>query len=333
MEKITELQINEKGNVIRRESCNLEFKENFYQHVESYIRTVCAFANNKGGILLFGVKDKPRKPIGLTDDKLESFQNYDTKDLTTRLQNFLSINVEFDLYHFSQDVNQSKVSFGVLQIAESIQKPVVCLKTHDKYGAKLREGAIYYRYNGKSEEIKAADLIKLIQQEKEKEQKKWMDCIQKIANIGVENVGFINYGAGEMHAGGRKIIIDKSILDKIKFIKEGHFVEKDGAPALILKGEITDNMQILKTDKSKDYAFEGQKAFINEIKKRGFEDKIEIKNGKLYALTYIFTKFKKEKDVEKNEEYFWSCGTSVKIKKYSMKCVEDFIKFLKNEKK
>lgn len=334
MTKIQKLKINNNGMVGNRESTTIEFKEAFHKNVESYIKTICAFANNKGGCLIFGVKDKPRKPVGLMNDKIKDFIDYDSKDLVTKLQNFISATINFELYHFTQSINNQEFLFGVLYIKESERKPVLCLKHNDKATPKLREGAIYYRYAGKSEEIKAQDLILLIQKEIEREQKKWMEHIQKIATIGVGNAGIFSYnGDGEIYAGEQTIIFDKGILDKIKFIKEGHFVEKNGAPALILKGEIQDTktMQIVKTDKSKDYVFENKKAVISEIKQMGFSEKITTNVGKNYTVVYLFEIFKKECNVENNDEYFWSCGTTVKIKKYSQKCINDFAEFLRTK--
>ncbi len=334
MLKIQKLSINNGGMVTSRESATIEFKKTFHKQVECYVKTICSFANNKGGCLIFGVGDKPRKPFGLIADKLQQLDEYDSKDLETKLQNFLSVTINFELYSFEQNINDKKISFGVLYIKESEQKPVICLKSYDKTTPALREGAIYYRYAGQSKEIKAQDLMLLMQKEREKEQKKWLEHIQKIATIGVGNAGIFSYdGDGEIYAGERKIIFDKGMMDKIKFIREGHFVEKDGAPALILKGAIQDikTMQIVKTDKSKDYLFEGQKDVINAIKQMGFSERMTTNAGKSYHLSYLFVLFKKEYNVENDDKYFWSIGKTSVIKRYSQKCIDDFAEFLKNK--
>lgn len=51
-------EINEKGHLKRRESFDLEFKENFNlgNKLLEYCRTLVGMANNKGGKIIFGTK-------------------------------------------------------------------------------------------------------------------------------------------------------------------------------------------------------------------------------------------------------------------------------------
>ena len=52
----------------RVENSNIDFKEKFeYSKPKSWLKSVSAFANSNGGILLFGIRDVDKKPIGLTD--------------------------------------------------------------------------------------------------------------------------------------------------------------------------------------------------------------------------------------------------------------------------
>lgn len=124
--------------------------------------------------------------------------------------------------------------FGLLIVEESISKPVICKKNKDNI---LREGSIYYRYRGETKEIEYPELRDIL--EKEKERILWMQHIQKIALIGPKNVHLLDSFKGEISVGEGKILLDKNVLDKINFIKEGHFVENDGAPAYRLLGDIS----------------------------------------------------------------------------------------------
>ena len=48
------------------ESTNIDYKEKLEtNHPKSWLKSVSAFANTKGGILLYGVRDTDKKPIGL----------------------------------------------------------------------------------------------------------------------------------------------------------------------------------------------------------------------------------------------------------------------------
>lgn len=46
--------------LIKREDKNHEFKQSFNMaNAAMYLKTIAAFANNEGGYIIFGVKDKP----------------------------------------------------------------------------------------------------------------------------------------------------------------------------------------------------------------------------------------------------------------------------------
>ncbi len=241
-------QINSKGYLVNRESFDLEYKQSFHfgDSLIEYVRSMVGMANNRGGKVIFGIQDSPRKPIGLKNDK---FATVDTTKINNVVSEYFSH--EFDWEITSIEFN--KLEFGIIEIKESENKPIVCKKTKQKF---VREGAIYYRYRGETKEISYPELANILDKEKEKERKLWMSHIQKISDIGPQNVQFLDTYKGEMNVANEKILIDKSLLDQIKFIKEGQFVEKDGAPTLTLVGEISgvfDNGAILPNEISHPY--------------------------------------------------------------------------------
>jgi hypothetical protein len=67
----------------------------------------------------------------------------------------------------------------------------------------------------------------------------WISHIEKINNIGLGNVHLLDSYKGGLYMGEGKILIDKTIVNQLKFIKEGQFVETDGEPTLRLIGEAT----------------------------------------------------------------------------------------------
>ncbi len=241
-------QINSKGYLINRESFDLEYKQSFHfgDSLIEYARSMVGMANNRGGQIIFGIKDSPRTPIGLANDK---FANVDTTKINHVVYEYFSHDFDWEL----TSIEFNGREFGIIRILESQNKPIVCKKSKPKI---LREGAIYFRYRGETKEIAYPELATILEKEKEKERKLWMSHIQKISDIGPQNVQFLDTYKGEISVGTEKILIDKSLLDKIKFVKEGHFVEKDGAPALTLTGEISgifDNGAILPTEISHPY--------------------------------------------------------------------------------
>jgi uncharacterized ATP-binding protein UU034 len=187
-------------------------------------------ANNKGGNIVFGVKDSPHVPIGMTNDK---FFKIDPKEIDSRIRDFFAPSLRWKTDVISLDNKH----FGIISIDEAPEKPIVCKK-----GASgiLREGAIYYRYRGETKEIEYPELKKLLDIEKEKERILWMKHIEKIRIVGPRNIEILDLYRGEISYGEQKILLDKDLLSKLNIIKEGSFTEREGEgiPVLKLIGEI-----------------------------------------------------------------------------------------------
>lgn len=142
--------------------------------------------------------------------------------------------------------------------------------------------------------------------------------------MGIKNAGIFSY-KGEMYAGQNKILLNKDILKNIRFIREGEFVEKEGADALILRGSIDniEGVKIVETDPRSSYPYEGMTGVLSELKIRGIKDKLDIEGrSNPMSIKHIFHKFKQKNNVENDYELFWSCGeSSIKVKRYN----EEFI--------
>lgn len=239
-EKISELfTLNkEKNKLIRRESATLEFKESFnFGSMAMYFRTIASFANRNGGYIIFGIKDRPREPIGLKEKSLDSFENLKIEEFTNNLNEYFSPEITWEHCTYEFDGK----NFGIIYIHELENKPSICKKNYenkeDKYS--LKDGDIYYRYAGRSQKIRHSELIEIIDNKRKKEEKMWLEYLIKSAKIGIENIGLLDLETGNIQ--GKKvnsIYIDEPLLKQIKFIQEGKFEEKEGTPTLKLMGEI-----------------------------------------------------------------------------------------------
>lgn len=210
-----------------RESGKLEFKEAFHLgSVDDYAKTVAAFANTAGGYLVYGVKDKPRTIIGL---KTDAFDSIDPAKLTQSLNALLAPEIQWDIS--SHQVQGKKL--GIIYVHEAKNKPVLCLKTTKE----VHEGAIYYRYRGRSEKIKYPELRQLLDSERQKERQLWAHTLQRMGRIGIENVGLLNSATGEITGSNGSFLISEDLLPQIQFIHQGTFVEAGGQPTLKLIGE------------------------------------------------------------------------------------------------
>lgn len=221
-----------RGYLKKRESFNLEYKQNFQNgdNLLKYIKTLVGMANNKGGQIIFGVQNSPHIPLGMTNQKL---YDIDPKDIDSKIREYFSPEIKWKIAF--QDFQDK--SFGMLSVEEAVVKPIVCKKNKSEI---LREGAIYYRYRGETKEIEYSELNLLLEKEREKERLLWIKHIEKISMVGPRNIQILDNYTGEISYGDKKVLLDKSLIDQLTFIREGHFTEKegDGSPTLKLIGTI-----------------------------------------------------------------------------------------------
>src|SRR5690606_22500931 len=225
------IDLNERGHVRQRECQTLEFKETFRlgDALIEYARTLVGMANNQGGSLIFGVADRPRIPTGLRDNR---FSNFDTKDLNRAILHYFSSDVDWSMDTF--DV--AGVTLGRIDVSRAHLRPIICTRGHQQKN--LREGAIYFRYRGETREIRAAELVTMLAHERDKERQLWMKHIQSIATVGPQAAHILDLSRNRIEFGSSKVLIDESLVGKLKLVKEGHFTEREGAPALRLVGDI-----------------------------------------------------------------------------------------------
>ena len=215
------------NRIIARESGWLEFKESFnWFSKDKYAKSMVAFANNRGGYIVFGIKDQPRELVGLQSN---NFETTDEAKITTYLNDVFSPEIIFE--KFVVEVRSKNI--GILYTHQAKNKPVVCSKNDGD----LKESDIYYRYNAKSERIKYPELRFLLDQVKTEENKIWMEHFEKISKIGPTNAAILDILGGEIIGQGGTLVIDKKLVPKLKFIKEGNFQE-GGKPVLKLIGDV-----------------------------------------------------------------------------------------------
>lgn len=223
--------------IINREGTTIEFKESYsHANMAQYFKTIAAFANNAGGYIIFGVGERPRRLIGLKGNKLDLFENLKVEDFTKKLQEYFSPEIKWNHCTFEY----KGMSFGVIYTYPLKKKPCICKKARESQNNKytLKEGDVYYRYNGRSERIHFEELSAIIDEARATEERQWIEFIKKAAKIGIDNACLLDLDTGMVSGNGGTIIMDESLLSKIAFIKEGEFVETKGTPTLRLVGDI-----------------------------------------------------------------------------------------------
>lgn len=302
------LSTREDGTVFHRESQTLEYKESFnFAGLAEYFRDFAAFANNKGGFLIFGVKDRPRRElVGISDNSKDQFDKLDPEKITGFLLEDFSGNISWE--HDIVEIGNK--TFGVFHVIESETKPIICKK--DESGV-IKNGEIYFRYGGRTQKIQYPELESIITHRIERQTEQWMDLMKKIAKSGPQNAAILDVEKGIIEKDKAQIlVIDDELTKSIKWIKEGNFNEKVGAPALKLVGEVQpiDKVEVIKKErinKLKEYPLSAMELAGKIKEKSGISSNavwkaIEengIKNNLDYSL-YNFRNKRQEEEYEKS---------------------------------
>lgn len=101
--------------ILAGESKNVEFKVQRPDKSIKYMKTVVAFANGKGGQIIFGIDDKTREVVGIPEDKV--FQEIDA--ITNAISDSCEPTIIPDVY--LQNINGKPVI--VAEIRSGRQKP------------------------------------------------------------------------------------------------------------------------------------------------------------------------------------------------------------------
>lgn len=260
-----------------RERNDLEYKESFGAgSFWKYAKTMAAFANNKGGYILFGIKDKPRKIKGVNS----AFHDFQQEVFTDYLNSNYSPEIIWETgeVKFSEDI-----SIGFIYTHESINKPVVSLKNDT--ANKINSGDVFYRYRARSERIKYPEMRAIIEERIKKEREQILKLIETIRRSDTTNLGIVNYSNGHFSTpDGADVAVDKKlimqVLKKAKYIKSGSFDENGGRPVL----KVTGNIDLAEEIPVPDIDINKQYPFIQ----KDLAKKLSIKTNKLYALIWHF---------------------------------------------
>jgi Putative DNA-binding domain len=189
------------------------------------LKAIAGLANNKGGHILFGIKDGETTVEGMSDDK---FQTLDPALLNSHLVSC------FDpvprVSRVSHAIGGKKI--GVLHVEKHERAPVIALKN---MGSDLREGAIYFRYVGETRHIKPGELRAIIET---REARAVAEFSRRMNRVASGAGATIDLDTGEVSGRTGSFVIDRDLLPSIQFLREGDFSQTKGAPTLRLVGDV-----------------------------------------------------------------------------------------------
>jgi len=330
------LRTSSNGSLHHREGQELEFKEQFnLAGLADYFRDFAAFSNNKGGYIIFGVSDSPRKLKGLSTSSLEQFDKIDPEKITGFLLDIFSGNISWE----QETIEFHGKSFGVFKILPAFVKPIIAKKDEGKEQI-IKNGDIYYRYGGRTQKIQYAELETIINKRIDQNNKQWLDLMSKIGKAGPNNAAILDTEKSVIEKDDAQIlVVDESLAEKIKFIKEGEFTQKKGATALKLVGDVVpiDRIEVVKKVKEnllKEYPLSA-KELVTEVKNQYSsctENQIwdtirenDLKNNPDYSVFNF--RNKKHEDGYKENGKIPTATPSI----YNSKAVDFIVKILRNK--
>jgi hypothetical protein len=203
----------------------LECKKSFHLSGRVF-RAVAALANNRGGYVIFGVKDEGYEVVGLDNDK---FATLDKNIFSQAISAAMEPLPRFEITH----TQINKMMVGVMFVHPEPDRPVIATKNDQDF----KEGTIYYRYPGESRAIRAAEFRRILADRDRQARLEANQSLRKILELG-RNAAVLDLESGRIDGVANSIMIDEGLLSKIQFVREGEFVEKKGTPALRLVGEV-----------------------------------------------------------------------------------------------
>lgn len=287
------LKVKPGGRLYHREGQTLEFKESFsLAGLGDYFRDFAAFANNKGGYLIFGVSDSPRRRIGLKKNAKKRFDDIDPQIISGHLIDIFSGHIEWN----QTIVKIGKKHFGAFRIKEARVKPIIAKKDIVKDNA-IKNGEIYYRYGGRTQKIQYSELEAIINKRIQQNNRHWLDTMQKVGKAGPENAAILDTEKSIIEKGDAKVmVIGDELAESLEFIKEGEFTETKGAKTLKLVGEVqpAQMVEVIKHEKQnliKEYPLTA-KQVAKEVKHK----RPKIKQNRIWQII-------KEQNLKANPDY------------------------------
>lgn len=177
---------------------------------------MAAFANNRGGYLVFGVKDGTGEVVGLSSDK---FIEYDAARLSARIHDVVQPELDWD----KSVIEICGKRLGLIYVAESRLKPIVGIKD----SGSIEDGAVYFRYPGETRRIRHVDLMNLIMKREQRLSATISDQVARIAQVGPYDAAILDTSAGELEVSGTTFLLARPLRDQINRLARGEYKDKD----------------------------------------------------------------------------------------------------------
>jgi hypothetical protein len=234
--------------VTSREGKHREFKQQFNTaDFSRYTKALAAFCNTDGGVLIFGVAEKPNRIEGVDLATIP-----DEASWTDRLRKDFDPEIPFE----TREYQIGEKSLFALAVEPHVGRPVICKRDVtakvEKRGKStdetvIQQGGIYYRQSGQTRPIAFTELQTLLQERDERRLQAFLENVQIMQKIGPERVGIVDASKTAAPGETTKLYVSREVAKSLNFIDKGRFVEteEDGSPAFVVAGTVQLNEVIV----------------------------------------------------------------------------------------
>ena len=232
--------------VASREGKHREFKRQpAASDMLRYGKTLAAFSNTDGGVIVFGVTDAPRSIVGIED----AFP--DEANWANSLRTAFAPEIDFTVREY--------VVAGRTIVAVGVDKgsdlPVVCLRDSSvdrvvngraKSEALLQQGAIYYRQAGQTRPIHHLELRTMLERRDADRLASFMQNLKIISEVGPDKIGILDMWKGAGEGDTTRLYLSRETARHLNLIERGRFVEseEEGDPAYMVIGSVQLNQAL-----------------------------------------------------------------------------------------
>lgn len=219
--------------VTARESTDLEFKRDMaLATFRKSLKTIAAFANKNGGIIVFGVSDNPRMLVGLNAQVLDEGQQSE--------QIAAAISPIPTTHFYTCELHGRAV--GVLLVEPLSKPPAIAIK--DLSGAQgsdniLRKGIVYTRRRGQTAPIAGEEFSQLLLSRDERIRSEIFSYLGRGREIGFDQVVIADPRSDSEDGGDEMTFyLPATAATDMNVIDKGTLVQEGGAPAYKLIGNV-----------------------------------------------------------------------------------------------
>lgn len=224
---------NNEYRVTARESTDLEFKRDMaVATFRKSLKTIAAFGNKNGGIIVFGVSDNPRMLVGLDGQVMDEGQQ--SEQIAAAIS-------PIPTTHFHTLEIHGR-ALGVLLVEPLPKPPSIAIR--DLSGAQgtdtiLRKGTVYTRRRGQTAPITGEEFSQLLQSRDERIRSEIFAYLGRGREIGFDQV-VVADPRNESKEGDNEMTfyLPAAAASDMNVIDKGTLVQEGGSPAYKLVGNV-----------------------------------------------------------------------------------------------